>query len=250
MPRKTEPAYETENGVFPKRLKEIMKERGENQTSLAKKITEQYVTIQRQTISLYMNGQSKPDTERLTAIAKVLDVSADWLLGLSDVQSMDGEVKQVCNYTGLSEDAIKNICFAREVEHEVEHDINATRTKVAFKGSFFVNKFFESPEFYKALLYVFRAVYADSMRYKPVPLLREKENKTQEEQDLISEFTGAEAMAAELFENNGKVSLEGSEAAEYFLLKAKETLGQIADDVFSLSVEELEDILSPLIPQQ
>ncbi len=37
MPRKTEPAYETENGVFPKRLKEIMKERGENQTSLAKK---------------------------------------------------------------------------------------------------------------------------------------------------------------------------------------------------------------------
>ncbi len=82
MPRKAVPAYETENDVFPKRLKEIMKERGENQTSLAKKITEQYVTIQRQTISLYMNGQSKPDTERLTAIAKVLNISADWLLGL------------------------------------------------------------------------------------------------------------------------------------------------------------------------
>lgn len=206
--------------------------------------------MSRATVGFYSAGQRIPDAQGIKIIAEKCGVSADWLLGLSRVQSRDGELKQVCNYTGLSEDAIKNICFAHEVEHEVEHEIGTARTKIAFRGSFFVNKFFESPEFYKALRYVFRAVYADSMRYKPVPLLREKENKTQEEQDLISEFTGAEAMAAELFENNGKVSLEGSEAAGYFLLKAKETLGQIADDVFSLSVEELEDILSPLIPQQ
>lgn len=245
MPRKSDPAYKTENSVFATRLREIMKERGVNQTSLADKITTQYVTIQRQTISLYMNGQSKPDTERLTVLAKTLDVSADWLLGLSDVQSRDGELKQVCNYTGLSEDAIKNICFA----HEVERDISTAGTKVAFSGSFFVNRFFESPEFYKALQYVFRAVYADSMRYKPVPLLRGKENKTQEERDLIDEFAGIDERAAELFETGGKISLEGSEAAEYFVLKAKETLGQIADDVFSLSVEEVEGILSPHIPK-
>lgn len=83
MPRKGEPSYKSENSVFATRLREIMKERGENQTTLADKITSQYVTIQRQTISLYMSGQSRPDTERLTAIAKVLDVSADWLLGLT-----------------------------------------------------------------------------------------------------------------------------------------------------------------------
>ena len=129
MPRKTEPTYETENGVFPKRLKEIMKKRGENQTSLAKKITEQYVTIQRQTISLYMNGQSKPDTERLTTIAKVLDVSADWLLGLSDVQSMDGEVKQVCKYTGLSQAAVERL-------HQIATTGNAPNMVIAFLDSF------------------------------------------------------------------------------------------------------------------
>lgn len=129
MPRKTEPAYETENGVFPKRLKEIMKKRGENQTSLAKKITEQYVTIQRQTISLYMNGQSKPDTERLTTIAKVLDVSADWLLGLSDVQSMDGEVKQVCKYTGLSQTAVERL-------HQIATTGNTPNMVIAFLDSF------------------------------------------------------------------------------------------------------------------
>lgn len=107
MPRKNDPAYKTENSVFATRLREIMKERGKNQTTLADKITSQYVTIQRQTISLYMNGQSKPDTERLTAIAKVLDVSADWLLGLSDERAVNGDLAQASRYTGLSADSVK-----------------------------------------------------------------------------------------------------------------------------------------------
>lgn len=118
MPRKSNPAYSTENSVFATRLREIMKERGENQTSLAEKITSKYVTIQRQTISLYMNGQSKPDTERLTAIAKALDVSADYLLGLNNVKSMDGNFQQACNYIGLSEGAIE---FLRYIGHDPEN---------------------------------------------------------------------------------------------------------------------------------
>lgn len=95
MPRNTATAYETENSIFAKRLTAAMKERGETQTSLAEKITLRYITIQRQTISLYMNGQSKPDTERLTAIARVLDVSSDWLLGLSDDKEMSSKFPAV-----------------------------------------------------------------------------------------------------------------------------------------------------------
>lgn len=83
MPRKSAATYETENAIFATRLRAAIKDRGETQQSLADKISH-YVPIQRQTISLYMSGQSKPDTERLTAIARVLDISADWLLGLSD----------------------------------------------------------------------------------------------------------------------------------------------------------------------
>lgn len=117
MPRKSDTAYKTENSVFATRLREIMRERGENQTSLAEKITAQYVTIQRQTISLYMNGQSKPDTERLTAIAKVLDVSADYLLGLNHIKNTDGDFQQACNYIGLSEGAVE---FLRYIGHDPE----------------------------------------------------------------------------------------------------------------------------------
>lgn len=116
MPRKDDPAYKTENSVFATRLREIMKERGENQTTLASKIASQYVTIQRQTISLYMSGQSKPDTERLTAIAKVLDVSSDWLLGMSDFQEPVAEVRQICNYTGLSASSIRQLHYLNSLD--------------------------------------------------------------------------------------------------------------------------------------
>lgn len=116
MPRKDDPAYKTENSIFATRLKEIMKERGENQTTLAAKITSKYATIQRQTISLYMNGQSKPDTERLTAIAKILDVSSDWLLGMSESKEPESEVRQICNYTGLSASSIRQLHYLNSLD--------------------------------------------------------------------------------------------------------------------------------------
>lgn len=120
MPRKSDPSYKTENSVFAARLREIMKERGENQTTLADKITSQYVTIQRQTISLYMNGQSKPDTERLTAIAKVLKVSADWLLGLTNDK---GEHATATEALGLSHEAIMQIKHFGHDEKEIFDDV-------------------------------------------------------------------------------------------------------------------------------
>lgn len=123
MPRKTSPSYQTEGSVFATRLREIMKERGENQTTLADKISDEYVKIQRQTISLYMNGQSKPDTERLTAIAKVLDISADYLLGINNVKSQNGELQQVCKYIGLSEGAIEFLKYIGNDPNSEEKDI-------------------------------------------------------------------------------------------------------------------------------
>lgn len=79
--------YKAEKTDFATRLAAVMKDRGLNQTHLQEKILEQSgKTLQRQTISLYMRGQSKPDTERLTLLCRALDVSADYLLGLSEVK--------------------------------------------------------------------------------------------------------------------------------------------------------------------
>lgn len=103
MARKTDTAAETYNSIFAVRLRTIMEERRENQTTLAKK-----VGLQRQTISLYTMGQSKPDTDNLTRIAKALDVSSDWLLGISDFKNKDNELI-ASESLGLTEKTISTI---------------------------------------------------------------------------------------------------------------------------------------------
>lgn len=66
--------------VFSERLSLLMKEGNLKQKDLA-----DYLGIKRQTVSLYMTGQSIPDAEQLKNIANFFDVSADWLLGLSNL---------------------------------------------------------------------------------------------------------------------------------------------------------------------
>ena len=68
--------------VFASRLRSRMEEQKESQTSLAK-----IVGVQRQTISLYATGQHNPNAYVLAKIARALNVSSDWLLGLSDYKS-------------------------------------------------------------------------------------------------------------------------------------------------------------------
>lgn len=102
MPRKRQQSYETENKLFPTRLREMMDVRGMIQSQLAKA-----VGIQRQTISNYALGQSAPDCEILPKIAAALNVSSDYLIGLSDIKNPSLGVREICNYTGLSEDAVE-----------------------------------------------------------------------------------------------------------------------------------------------
>lgn len=220
---------------FSPKLKAFREETGLNQSQLADKLG-----VSRGSISFYENGDRIPDIEFLRKVSEYFNVSADWLLGLSNVQSNDGELQQACNYTGLSEDAIKNILIAHGV---------GEKNNTAFNAMSFINKFFESIELYKAMRYLFRAVYADSMRYKPAQLLRAKADKTQEEQDLIDGFREDEKRVIELLEEDGNLLLEGSEAAEYYIFKAKESITQIVNDVFSSSMEEIDDLLLPHIPK-
>lgn len=62
-----------------------------------------------QAINQYKLGVSVPQTEKLVKIAEYYNVSVDYLLGLSDVKSTDPKVKEICEYTGLSEEAIEKL---------------------------------------------------------------------------------------------------------------------------------------------
>lgn len=104
MSRKTKPPYETEKEIFPTRLRELMQQRGTKQKELA-----DVINMRPQTVSLYTTGQSYPDVNTLTKIADYFNVSADYLLGRSNVRSRDTDVQAVAKYTGLSNRAIANL---------------------------------------------------------------------------------------------------------------------------------------------
>lgn len=85
--------------VFQERFKEL---RGDiTQGQFAEKLG-----ISRPTVSLYESGARIPDAEVLRTISEKCGVSADYLLGLTEVQTAEPDFRTACQYTGLSEEAV------------------------------------------------------------------------------------------------------------------------------------------------
>ena len=69
----------------------------------------EFLDISRQTVGFYCNGERITDALGLKKIAEKCNVSADWLIGLSDIKSIDQDVKVACEYTGLTEEAVETL---------------------------------------------------------------------------------------------------------------------------------------------
>lgn len=77
-------------------------EKGKSQNDLALEIG-----LAPSVISKIKTGRSQdPSAETVAALAKYFNVSADWILGLTDVKSTDKATKDLCSTLGLSEKAI------------------------------------------------------------------------------------------------------------------------------------------------
>ena len=70
--------------------------------------------MSRATVGFYAAGQRIPDALGLKKIAKKCNVSADWLLGLSDVKSVDMDIRVACQSTGLTEKTVKLLHYGKE----------------------------------------------------------------------------------------------------------------------------------------
>lgn len=57
-------------------------------------------------ISNYENGVSTPNYETLISLTDYLNVSTDYLLGTSEISTLDNSIRSICDYTGLSEHSI------------------------------------------------------------------------------------------------------------------------------------------------
>lgn len=87
--------------TFGNRLGEIMQEKGVSRMEL-----KESTGLSLQSISNYLKDKRKPDCEMIAEIAKALNVSADYLLGLSEVSTRNETIQGVHDLTGLSQEAI------------------------------------------------------------------------------------------------------------------------------------------------
>lgn len=76
------------------------------------------------TVSYWCNGARTPNTEQIIQIARTLNVSSDYLLGLSDAATADMDMKAICDYTGLSEVSIKALTSYNENCHYLRGVLN------------------------------------------------------------------------------------------------------------------------------
>ena len=100
--------------AFPTNLRKIIEQKGLTQAEIGAALGRT-----RQAIATYMSGKSSPDWETIAALSKLLGVSSDWLLGLSDKQTSEPKVKEACELMGVSEKTINAI-------HAFTHTYDAT----------------------------------------------------------------------------------------------------------------------------
>lgn len=81
-----------------------MKERNVKQSILAEK-----AGCSRQAVSQYMDGSSAPNVDKLLSISDFFDVSTDYLLGRTNAETTDKDLRFICEYTGLSENTIMTL---------------------------------------------------------------------------------------------------------------------------------------------
>lgn len=89
---------------FQRRLRELMEQNKATQQAVASAIG-----IKRQSVAQYLDGQTLPVVDKLDALAEYFGVSADYLLGRTDVKTPDISTRAICDKTFLSERAVEHL---------------------------------------------------------------------------------------------------------------------------------------------
>lgn len=123
MPRKRIHTPEKYSAPLPSRLRALMDEAGCTQAELAN-----YLGVTRQSVSAYTDGSANLSPDTIVLVAGFFHVSADYLLGMSDIRTTDCDLSAVCNYLGLNERtavALRNLKHLDKWNDVLSHFLDA-----------------------------------------------------------------------------------------------------------------------------
>ena len=104
MPRKKSIITDSYNSAFPKRLRYLMETQNVTRQDLGMALQKT-----RQAVGYYADGSSSPDWETIIKIAQYFRVTTDYLLGLTDSPTLNADIRQVADYTGLWGEAVTQL---------------------------------------------------------------------------------------------------------------------------------------------
>ncbi len=122
--------------VMGQRINTTLAARDINQKELSKLVSAEGVKLSEATLSDIINNVDKGYSYKIfVEISKQLNVSADYLFGISDVMTSDKDIKAICEYTGLNE---RSVTLLHQIKSVTKHNK---------KISEFVNSVIESLSF-------------------------------------------------------------------------------------------------------
>ena len=121
MPRKKLNYTDNYYKPFPNRLRRLMRgDAGKINRTVSQQELADYLGLKaRQSVSAYCDGSGQPSWENIAKIAEYFNVSTDWLLGVTNIESVEQNIQVAAATLGISGKAAENLA---RISTETEDD--------------------------------------------------------------------------------------------------------------------------------
>lgn len=121
MPRKKLNYTDNYYKPFPSRLRRLMRgDAGKINRTISQQELADYLGLKaRQSVSAYCDGSGQPSWENIAKIAEYFSVSTDWLLGVTNIESVEQNIQVAAATLGISGKAAENLA---RISTETEDD--------------------------------------------------------------------------------------------------------------------------------
>ncbi len=121
MPRKKLNYTDNYYKPFPNRLRRLMRgDAGKINRTVSQQELADYLGLKaRQSVSAYCDGSGQPNWENIAKIAEYFSVSTDWLLGVTNIESVERNIQVAAATLGISGKAAENLA---RISTETEDD--------------------------------------------------------------------------------------------------------------------------------
>lgn len=121
MPRKKLNYTDNYYKPFPTRLRRLMRgDAGKINRTVSQQELADYLGLKaRQSVSAYCDGSGQPSWENIAKIAEYFSVSTDWLLGVTNIESVERNIQVAASTLGISGKAAENLA---RISTETEDD--------------------------------------------------------------------------------------------------------------------------------